>query len=585
LSTAELKYSAYDRELLAIKLSIAQFRHIIEGIASDMFHVCTDHRPLTAGKNFDVGNRTKTQLDRITRTWSFISEFTTDIRYVPGEDNVPADTMSRAALPINSAASMPLDLLKHIADHQKAAKMDPGPFEPFSKNWDVRLVNGVELVVDIRGVSPRPVVPKTARKTVFNILHGLAHVGTKATRKLIASSYVWESMAKDIAVWVRECPDCQASKVTKHTSTPYAAFAPPSAKFQAVHLDIVGPLPPVQGKRYLLTVIDRFSRFPVAIPLSDITAETCAAAFLSGWIQYFGVPADLVTDRGRQFTSALWSHLMALLGTTHELTTSYHPQSNGQIERFHRTLKAALMSRCEHNLRWMDDLPLVMLGLRAAYKEDLGCSVAEVVFGEPLRLPGACLGPPLASASSAASEVEDYVSDLAQAVSQRSYCAPTWHGNDNSDGHRDPKLDTCSHVYVRVDAVKAPLQRPYQGPFRVVERHDKYFIIAKQDGSTDSVSVDRLKPAFRSIAEATGNQEEQVTRSGRTVRVPVRFHSEPYETIQTVTWGNIERSDAERFAIERKAHVHTPMLDVLYAFEDDELHSGPLLPLDPPLPP
>ena len=117
------------------------------------------------------------------------------------------------------------------------------------------------------------------------------------------------------------------------------------------HIDIVGPLPSayVAGHsyalpyHYLLTCIDRATRWVEAIPLIDTTASSVANAFVSGWISRYGVPLEVVTDRGAQFESELFANLSTIVGFHHVRTTSYHPQSNGAIERFHRTLKTAII--------------------------------------------------------------------------------------------------------------------------------------------------------------------------------------------------------------------------------------------------
>lgn len=110
----------------------------------------------------------------------------------------------------------------------------------------------------------------------------------------------------------------------------------------------------------------------------------------AAWVSNYGVPAKISTDQGRQFESRLFAKLNKLMGTKHmrtaNRTRSYHPQANGLIKRFHRTMKAAI--KCQNNSSWTDTLPLILLGLRSAYKEDLAPSPAEMLYGTKLKLPG-----------------------------------------------------------------------------------------------------------------------------------------------------------------------------------------------------
>ncbi|XP_064541240.1 uncharacterized protein YagA-like [Drosophila montana] len=144
-------------------------------------------------------------------------------------------------------------------------------------------------------------------------------------------------------------------------------------------------MPLAGGYRYRLTMIDRFSRWPEAVPLQDMTAQTVCDAIWSGWISRFGCPLIITTYQGAQFESALFISLANLLGSEHIHTTPYHPQSNGMVERWHRSMKAALM--CNPQTPWTKLLPTVMLGLRTCFKEDLQASTAEMLYGCTLRLP------------------------------------------------------------------------------------------------------------------------------------------------------------------------------------------------------
>ena len=137
-------------------------------------------------------------------------------------------------------------------------------------------------------------------------------------------------MAYGIANWCRYCTDCQAAKVSRHNKPVFGKFEEATERFDHVHVDLVGPLPYSDGFKYLLTCVDRFTRWPEAIPIKDITAETVGDAFFGGWVARFGTPATITMDRGAQLKSRLWDTLCNQFGITRHRATSYHPQSNGR---------------------------------------------------------------------------------------------------------------------------------------------------------------------------------------------------------------------------------------------------------------
>ena len=116
------------------------------------------------------------------------------------------------------------------------------------------------IICDTSTGTPRPIVPSSLRRAVFNAMHSLSHPGVGATEQLIKQRYVWPGMKKDIKAWTRSCQPCQRSKVQRHTTAPFSAFRTPDARFNQVHIDMVGPLPPSRGQVYMLTCIDRFTR-------------------------------------------------------------------------------------------------------------------------------------------------------------------------------------------------------------------------------------------------------------------------------------------------------------------------------------
>ena len=323
LQPAETRYSTFDRELLAIYLAIKHFCYFLEGRT---FHVLTDHKPLTFAFNARADRHTPRQC----RHLDYISQFTTDLRHVRGVDNSVADTLSRIEANALLQDTPPVVDFSVMA---KAQRTDPelqnllsNPETSSISLTQFTLYTGdLTLFCDISTGIPRPFVPASLRKILFDSLHSLSHPGVRATRHLITTRYVWPKMNKEINQWTKACPQCQRAKVTRHTNAPILSFKPPDARFDVVHVDIVGPLPPSQGYRYLLTCVDRFTRWPEAFPLMDITAESVARAFVLGWIARFGVPSTVITDRGRQFESNLWSQLNQLFGIHKQRTYSLPP--------------------------------------------------------------------------------------------------------------------------------------------------------------------------------------------------------------------------------------------------------------------
>ncbi|GBN55433.1 Retrovirus-related Pol polyprotein from transposon 412 [Araneus ventricosus] len=200
------------------------------------------------------------------------------------------------------------------------------------------------------------------------------------------SKFIWPSIKKDVQLWTRTCIPCQKAKINRHTKTKLGEFEVPSGRFCVVHIDLIGPLPPSRGNIYCLTCIDRFSNWMAAIPLDNISADTVSRAFYSNCIARFGTPHKLITDSGTQFRSETLQTLSKICGIKLQHTTAYHPACNGKVERLHRTLKTAL--KAHNNLSWIDTLPTVLLGLRTAIQEDNNHSIAQIVYGESLRLPG-----------------------------------------------------------------------------------------------------------------------------------------------------------------------------------------------------
>jgi len=410
LNSAQKRYSTFDRELLAVYDSILHFRHLLEGRE---FFVLTDHKPLTTA----LASRADRPNERQLRQLDIISQYTNDIRYIPGSDNVVADLLSRdipnadEVLPTCSesistfvtALSVSATGLNHnmFSDLFKAQQTD-SELVKLRENEALKFVEidagpkNTPLWCSISTGKPRLYLSELFRKDCFNRLHDVSHPGQTATRRLICERYIWPNMKKEIRQWVSDCPGCARSKVVRHIHPSSPAFEIPKNRFQHVHMDIVGPYPSSQGKRYIFTFIDRYTRWPEAIPTSSITAEALANCFVTHWVSRYGCPSEITSDRGTQYTSELFAELNRLLGVHHIRTTAYHPEANGMVERFHRTLGDSITAVCASRpgVSWTKVLPMMMLNLRSTHKEGLGASPAELMYGCGLHLPSDLVAPP-----------------------------------------------------------------------------------------------------------------------------------------------------------------------------------------------
>ena len=491
LSPTQCNYSAFDRELLAIYAAIKNFRHMLE--ARDFF-VFTDHKPLT----FAFKQKPEKASPRQARHLDYIGQFTTDIRHLPGKDNTVADALSR--IEETSAATLDYEALAH--SQQTDEELKQYLTHDSSSGLQLKKVQvpgtNAEIYCDVSTPSLRPFVTPPFRRAAFDAVHQLAHPGIRATARLAADRFVWPSIRADCRTWAKTCMQCQRSKVTRHTTSPLGSFPKVSARFEHVHIDII-IMPPSEGMRYCLTCVDRYSRWPEAFPMPNQEATTVGRTFYQGWISRYGTPLYITSDQGRQFEAHLFEALSQFTGTVRQRTTAFHPQANGMVERFHRQLKAAI--RCHENNQWTRILPSVLLGIRAAWKDDLKASSAELVYGQPLRLPGEFF-----TAATNQADSSEFIKELRQHWQQLRPSDTRRHGHQKVFISKD--LPTAKQVFIRIDVPKNALRNPYDGPFNVVSKTDKFFILNIR-GKEKAVSVDRLKPAY-----TMGDEEGSTTNSG-----------------------------------------------------------------------
>ncbi len=223
LKPAEKRYSTFDRELLAIYLSIRQFQHYVEG---RKFFVLTYHKPLT----YSLSCNSNRYSPRQVRHLDFISQFTSDIRHVRGTDNPVADALSRVDIHAIHQVPPALDLVAMATAQLSDPELRQLRTSSTSLKFTEMPLEGtdIQLVCDVtRSGSRRPYVPPNFRYQVFELLHSLAHPGIRATQHFLTSHYVWPKINTDVRKWARQCLQCQRNKVHRHTRAPLSTFSTP----------------------------------------------------------------------------------------------------------------------------------------------------------------------------------------------------------------------------------------------------------------------------------------------------------------------------------------------------------------------
>lgn len=369
LSSAERNYDIGNRELLAVKLALEEWRHWLEG-AVHPFLVWTDHRNLEYV-------RTARRLNARQSRWSlFFARFDFTLAYRPGTKNVKPDALSRqfeetSPLPPSEETILPTTAVRALF-------------------WDLeKQVTEFKHVVPVPpGCPPRRLfVPSALRPQVLRWGHFsrlACHPGAFRTAALIGQRYWWPSLHVDVRRYVAACTVCARNKSPRQAPAGLLHPLPvPSRPWSHISLDFVSGLPSSGGKTVILTIVDRFSKMVHLVPLVKLpSARETAELVVQHVFRLHGLPEDVLSDRGPQFTAAFWSEFCKQLGASVSLSSGFHPQTNGQTERMNQEVESVLRCLCSHNPScWVSQLPWVEYAHNSLPSFALGCSPFEAAYG------------------------------------------------------------------------------------------------------------------------------------------------------------------------------------------------------------
>ena len=369
LSPAERNYSIGDRELLAVKMALEEWRHYLEGTELP-FVVWTDH------KNLSYLHSAKRLNSRQARWALFFGRFNFTITYRPGSRNVKPDALSRQF----SSTDMPNSVENILPPSCVVA----GP------TWQIESIirEALHSEPDPGNGPPNCLfVPEAVRSKVLQWVHTsrfACHPGIGRTLALLKRHFWWPSMDKDTREYVLACTVCARGKTTNQRPPGQLRPLPiPSRPWSHIALDFITGLPLSKGNTVILTIVDRFSKSAhfVALPKLPSAQET-AEKLVREVFRLHGTPLDIVSDRGPQFTSQVWRSFCKALGATVSLSSGFHPQTNGQCERVNQELEAAL--RCvsaQNPTSWSEYLPWIEYAHNTLPSAATGMSPFECSLG------------------------------------------------------------------------------------------------------------------------------------------------------------------------------------------------------------
>lgn len=531
LSKAERNYCVTRRELLAIVESIKFFRHYLYG---RRFTVRTDHSSLRWLLSF------KDLEGQLARWVERIQEYDFEIIHRAGKSHINADVLSRRPCvekgckycdKVEAREESPegkmvasISLGADTSDDWRSSQSQDDELQvimqalekgirpswqsisslgPVTKQywsqWDSLVLQ--DGVLFRKWINPRNdsvllqlVVPKSRIPEVLKEAHDSpsgGHFGVNRTLDRVRRRFFWPNCRASVEHWCRSCEECVAkagpSDKGKHPMQIYNSGAP----FERLQADILGPFPrSTKGNRYLLVVTDCFTKWVEAIPLSNMRANTVAEALLNEVICRHGVPLELHTDQGRNFDSKLLKELSLLLGIHKTRTTPLHPQSDGQVERQHRTILNYLAKFISKNQKdWDTWVPLFLLAYRSSKHESTGFTPAESYFGQDLRLPLDLLRgtPPEQSETTPAdyvSTVREKLDNIHQAVrgkmSMKSNYAKSWYDRKAKKSQFEEGQKVWLFNPHRTVGKSPKLQSNWEGPFVVVKKiNDVVYCVQK----------------------------------------------------------------------------------------------------------
>jgi len=419
MSPVQMRYSVYDQELLALVSALEKWKHLLRPAKVTVF---TDHKALEYLQQIKAEKPLRGKTARWLDLLADYQDMT--IVYKPGATNIVADAMSRCPL---HARDFPLITIAPGPTAENATP-DPAPGIPIgSDEWQEAVSESEEFreaYAAAKAEAPRRITAKAAgimatfkmpgkfllikRGALWRIcapsqaVHRMrimfqhhdhptaGHLGMNKTYSSIAKCFYWKGMKQYVKTYVDTCSRCRQSKSI--SQKPAGLLNPlqiPTRRWAFVSLDFITGLPVTStGFDSILTIVDSLSKMVHFVPTTkNVSAAGVVELLADRLVRYHGLPEKIVSDRDPRFTGELWGEMCKRFQIKRAMSTAFHPQTDGQTERVHRTVEQILRNYIqEDETEWINLLPAVELGYNCTSHSSTGKSPFEVMIGEnPLR--------------------------------------------------------------------------------------------------------------------------------------------------------------------------------------------------------
>ena len=375
-------------------------------------------------------------------------------------------------------------------------------------------------------------VPRDLRSGVLHTAHDgvmSGHFGIRRTTDKILSEFYWPTLRKDVRDYCKSCDICQKTEPKGRVSKlPLGKMPLIDTPFSRVAINLIGPIhPPTDdGHRFILTVVDYATRYPEAVPLKRIDTERVAEALIEIYSRV-GVPREILSDQGKQFTSDLMKEVSRILSIRQLTTTPYHPACNGLVERFNGTLKSMLRKLCEEQPKqWNRYIPALLFAYRDTIQDSTGYSPFQLLYGRQVR------GPLTILKELWTKEIQDeevkttyqYVVDLrerledtcqlAQEAVQRNSKKYKLYADSKA---KDRQFQKDDEVLLLLPSDNNKLLMQWRGPFTVLEKVNPYDYKIKIQGKIKTFHGNMLKKYYRRNNENEGKIVETEEHNVETI--------------------------------------------------------------------